>query len=247
MKASENVTKICESLQYLGHGDVSNKILEALWESTDDPLAVISLALDSAVTTTKNKIFKERFSKSKLGDPIYIKDLLNYKVRQLDLEYIQNLASLGFIRDRRNVVIYGPPGTGKTWLSKALATRACQEGYKARWVTYPFLCRELMRLKKKDTTKYESRLKYYCKYSVLCIDEFPNCSIEDKYIMQEFFNYFKTNGHSCIVCSQCNPDNWDTLFEIKSFAQSIKGRLLEQSYRLELKGPDLRFYVPDKE
>ena len=163
MKASENITKICESLQYLGHGDVSNKILEALRESTDDFLAVISLALDSAVTTTKNKIFKERFSKSKLGDPIYIKDLLNYKVRQLDLEYIQNLASLGFIRDQRNVVIYGPPGTGKTWLSKALATRACQEGYKARWVTYPFLCRELMRLKKKDTT------------SIILFEFFPSC------------------------------------------------------------------------
>ena len=33
--------------------------------------------------------------------------------------------------------------------------------------------------------------------------------------------------------------------ERKSFAQSIRGRLLEYAYRLELKGPDLRTYNPE--
>ena len=37
----------------------------------------------------------------------------------------------------------------------------------------------------------------------------------------------------------------NSLFEVKSFAQSIRGRLLEHAYRLELKGPDLRTYTPD--
>ena len=65
--------------------------------------------------------------------------------------------------------------------------------------------------------------------------------------MQEFFNQAKLTGHSIVVCAQCSPENWDALFEVKSFAQSIRGRLLEKSYRLELKGPDLRIYVPEKE
>ena len=58
--------------------------------------------------------------------------------------------------------------------------------------------------------------------------------------MQEFFNQAKIAGHSIIVCGQCSPEKWDSLFEVKSFAQSIRGRLLEHSYRLELKGPEIK-------
>ena len=65
--------------------------------------------------------------------------------------------------------------------------------------------------------------------------------------MQEFFNQAKISGRSIVVCAQCSPENWDAVFEVKSFTQSIRGRLLEKAYRLELKGPDLRNYVPGKE
>lgn len=64
--------------------------------------------------------------------------------------------------------------------------------------------------------------------------------------MQEFFDQVKIAGHSCDVCGQCNPENRDFLFEVKSFAQSIRGRLLEKAYKLELKEPDLRTYSPEK-
>ena len=100
---------------------------------------------------------------------------------------------------------------------------------------------------KADSKKLESRIRYYCNFGLLCIDEFPNYEDEDKFLMQEFFNQAKISGHSIVVCAQCSPENWDALFEVKSFAQSIRGRLLEKAYRLELKGPDLRIYVPEKE
>lgn len=81
---------------------------------------------------------------------------------------------------------------------------------------------------------------------MLCIDEFPNYDLEDKFLMQEFFNQAKLKGHSIIISGQCSPDNWDSLFEIKSFGQSIRGRLLKRAYKLEMKGPDLRLYNPDE-
>lgn len=245
MGAHENVRKICESLQALGYGPASDQIQEALIRSVDDPLALVSLALSTAVTTEKNAKYDKCLRISKLGDPIFLRDLLTYKVRQLDLEYIQHLGNLHFVHERKNLIIWGAPGTGKTWMGKAIATKACQEGTRTRWVTYPFLCRELMRLKAEDSRKLEARIKYYCGFELLCIDEFPNYDIEDKFLMQEFFNHAKIAGHSTLVSGQCSPDNWDSLFEVKSFAQSIRGRLLEHAYRLELKGPDLRTYTPD--
>ena len=245
MGTHESVREICESLQVLGYGSASDKIQEALKRSMDDPLALVSLALSTAVTTEKNAKYDTCLRISKLGDPVFLRDLLTYKVRQLDLEYIHHLGNLDFVHERKNLIIWGAPGTGKTWMGKAIATKACQEGIRTRWVTYPFLCRELMRLKAEDSRKLEARIKYYCGFNLLCIDEFPNYDIEDKFLMQEFFNHAKIAGHSTLVSGQCCPDNWDSLFEVKSFAQSIRGRLLEHAYRLELKGPDLRTYTQD--
>lgn len=246
MGTSENVFAICESLRALGYGVADSKIQEALAHSSDDPLAIVSLALKTAVTAERNAKYEKCLRISKLGNPVFLRDLFTYKVRQLDLEYIHRLGDLSFIRDRKNLIIWGAPGTGKTWMGKAIATKACQEGIRTRWITYPFLCRELMRLKGEDSQRLESKIRYYCGFDLLCIDEFPNYDIEDKFLMQEFFNQAKIAGHSTIVCGQCSPENWDSLFEVKSFAQSIRGRLLEHAYRLELKGPDLRTYNPDK-
>ena len=247
MGTSENMMKICESLQSLGYGNVSEKIQSSLMNSMDDPLAVVSLALNMAVTTVKNAKYEKCLRISKLGDPVFFRDLLTYKVRQLDLECIQNLSCLGFIAQGSNPIIWGAPGTGKTWMGKAVATKACQDGFRTRWVTYPFLCRELMRLKAEDSKRLEALIRYYCGFDLLCIDEFPNYDIEDKFLMQEFFNQAKLANHSIVVCGQCSPENWDSLFDVKSFAQSIRGRLLEKAYRLELKGPDLRMYNPDSD
>ena len=246
MGTSENVLKICESLQMLGYSCASESIHEALANTVDDPIAVISLALGAAVTMEKNVKYEKCLKRSNLGDPVFLRDLLTYKVRQLDVEYIHRLGSLNFVREKKNLIIWGAPGTGKTWMGKAIATKACQEGIRTRWVTYPFLCRELVRLKIEDSQRLESRIKYYCGFDLFCVDEFPNYDIEDKFLMQEFFNQAKIAGHSIIVCGQCSPENWDSLFEVKSFAQSIRGRLLEHAYRLELKGPDLRTYSPEK-
>lgn len=247
MKTNETMHKICNSLKALGYESESEKIQSALANSSDDPLALVCLALDNAAITEKNARYEKCLRISKLGDPVFLKDLLTYKVRQLDMEYVGRLGDLYFVQEKKNLIIWGAPGTGKTWMSKAIATKACQEGYRTRWVTYPFLCRELMRLKAEDSKKLEARIKYYCGFDLLCIDEFPNYDIDDKYLMQEFFNHAKTAGHSTIVCGQCNPANWDSLFEVKSFGQSIRGRLLQNAYKLELKGPDLRIYVPDQD
>ena len=93
-----------------------------------------------------------------------------------------------------------------------------------------------------DTTPMQIRIFAHrmLQYSHVCL------FTEDVFVMLEFFNQAKIAGHSTIACGQCSPENWDSLFEVKIFAQSIRGRLLEHAYRLELKEPDLRTYNPDK-
>ena len=80
MKAPSNVQKICESLKALGYTVASEQIHDALQQSFDDPLALVSLALDTAVTTQRNERYEKCLRISKVGDPIFLSDLLTYKV-----------------------------------------------------------------------------------------------------------------------------------------------------------------------
>ena len=132
MGTHENVRKICESLQALGFLSASEKIQEAAAQSMDDPLALVSLALSATVTKEKNAKYEKCLRISKLGDPVFLRDLLKYSVRQLDLEYIAFLGDLQFIKEKKNLIIWGAPGTGKTWMGKAIATKACQERIRTR-------------------------------------------------------------------------------------------------------------------
>ena len=81
MKKSENILKICNSLQTLGFPIASEKIQEAISIGNDDPLAIVSLALGSAAVTMKNTRFEKCLRISKVGNPVSLSDLYTYKVR----------------------------------------------------------------------------------------------------------------------------------------------------------------------
>jgi DNA replication protein DnaC len=94
---------------------------------------------------------------------------------------------------------------------------------------------------------FDSRVRYYSNFPLLCIDEFPNSKMKNEFLVQEFFNERCSVGNSTIICSQASPEKWPELFEVKSFGESIRGRLQEHAHILEMKGPDLRLYKPNSD
>ena len=88
MRTDEKMAKICDSLKVLGCGNASEKIQDAITNGLDDPLSVVCLALGTAAVNVKNAKYDKCLRISKIGDPVFLSDLLNYKVRQLDLEYL---------------------------------------------------------------------------------------------------------------------------------------------------------------
>ena len=89
----------------------------------------------------------------------------------------------------------------------AIATKACEQGFKTRTMTFPALYRELDKLNKRNSASFESRLKYCSKFKVLCIDEFPNKDIKEVFLIQEFFSEMEKNNVLLVVGSQSAPEN----------------------------------------
>ena len=245
MVRNDCIDSICSSLEVLGQQKLSDDIRSAA-QGSRVGLDDLAACFNSFAAKYSNERFDRYFRRAKVGTPCYIDDILDVPERKLDKEYIQDLNTLQFVFKHHNLVVWGPPGTGKTWLSKMIATSACAKGLRTRWVTFPVLYDQLLRLyKSTDGQTLDSKLAYYSRFDLLCIDEFPNVSDIDPFLVQQMFNTFSEKATSLLVCMQIQPEKMDELFPIRGIGQSVKGRILQKAKRIHLQGPDLRLLSCD--
>lgn len=237
---NKNMVEIIESLIILGHQDAAQQIKDAV-ETCNSEMDALAFALKTLSVEKINERTNRLIKRAKIQKPKYFSHLINIPERKLDLDYLAELESLDFIKDEHNLVVWGPPGTGKSWMLDAIATRACEQGFKTRTMTFPALYRELDKLNKRNSASFESRLKYYSKFKVLCIDGFPNKDIKEVFLIQEFFSEMEKNNVVLVAGSQSAPENWPKLISVLSLGQSMTGRIAGNAKRLHLEGPDLRY------
>ncbi|MGC8791715.1 MAG: ATP-binding protein [Desulfurella sp.] len=80
----------------------------------------LSLLLEDEFTNRQSNSYKKRFSSSKLD---ISKTLLDYDFAyqsELNKKQILDLASCGYIKEKKNIVFMGNPGVGKTHLANAI-------------------------------------------------------------------------------------------------------------------------------
>ena len=107
------------------------------------PEEVTGLMVDRELTDRENRRTARRLKTASLRLPAMIEDIDWRADRGLDKSAMSSLFSCEWIRRRQHVIFTGPAGTGKTWLSCALAEKACREGFTTRFIRYPRLFTEL--------------------------------------------------------------------------------------------------------
>ena len=169
-------------------------------------------------------------------------DMIEYKPeRNLDRTLVERLSTCDYIGEAANIIIVGAAGTGKTFLAKAFAVQACNEGYRTRIFNLRALLRDLLERDRDDCTDYSRRLRYIANIPLLVIDEWFSISPEKKelVILHELIDA-RYGRHATIICSQMVPDNWARYCGNQALGESITGRLKSHSYCFELKGDDIR-------
>ena len=81
-----------------------------------------------------SRVRRARFPFKKYLAELNVKELPDSAANLLD-----ELSSLAFITEGRNIILAGNPGTGKTHLAIALGIKACEQDYTVLFTTVPRL------------------------------------------------------------------------------------------------------------
>src|SRR6202521_5056175 len=104
----------------------------------------LALLLDREAAKRDTSRFQSRLRSAKLRhSQASIEDVDYRAARRLDKIMFQQLATGRWIAEHRNVLITGKCGVGKSWLSCALAQKACRDGYTVHYARVPRLFAEL--------------------------------------------------------------------------------------------------------
>jgi DNA replication protein DnaC len=104
----------------------------------------LALLLDREAANRNTKRFQSRLRSAKLRHGQASIEDVDYRTsRRLDKALFQQLAAGRWIVEHRNLLVTGPCGVGKSWLSCALAQKACRDGYTVHYARVPRLFADL--------------------------------------------------------------------------------------------------------
>jgi DNA replication protein DnaC len=169
-------------------------------------------------------------------------------IEEFDFEFQRSLkrSMLGrflgpeLVADGRSLVLLGEPGRGKTHLAIALAYKAIQNGYEARFTTAALLLNEL-HVAVRDGRLAEA-LAQYVAPDVLVIDELgylsygpdaANCLfqvVDRRYLKRK----------PILITSNKEPSTWGGALHDPDLAAAIVDRLQENGEILRLRGKSYR-------
>ena len=102
----------------------------------------------------------------------FVKELKDYDFDfqpSVNKQQLRELASLAFLEKNENIVFLGPSGVGKTHLATAIGVAAAKKRFSTYFIKYHNLLQQLK--KSKLENRLDARLKHFCHYKLLIIDE----------------------------------------------------------------------------
>ena len=156
---------------------------------------------------------------------------------------IMELNNLGFLEKHDNILFVGPSGVGKTHLATALGITAAKKRYSVYFISCHDLITQLN--KAHFENKLEQRLKHFCRYELLIIDEIGYLPV-DKQGANLFFQLItkRYEKHSTIITTNQTFNKWGEVFSDNTLANAILDRLLHHSTVINIKGNSYR--IKDK-
>lgn len=161
----------------------------------------------------------------------------------INKQEIMELNTLGFLDRHENILFVGPSGVGKTHLATSIGITAAKKRYSVYFISCHDLITQLNKAHYEN--KLEARIKHFCRYELLIIDEIGYLPV-DKQGANLFFQLIakRYEKHSTIITTNQTFNKWGDVFSDNVLANAILDRLLHHSSIINIKGNSYR--IKDK-
>jgi DNA replication protein DnaC len=211
--------------------DAQMQTPEALDMIFEDRLGLLA---DAELTTRDNRRLQTRLKSAKLRQSACVEDVDLRVPRGLDRTLWTTLASSQWIPLHRNLSITGPTGGGKSFLSCALAQKACRDGYTCRYERASRFFSDIAI--SKATGTYNKLLASISRIDLIVIDDFALAPLTDEQrrdlleIMDDRYG-----KRSTLIASQLPIEHWHEMIGDPTIADAILDRFVHNAHNIVLK------------
>ena len=157
----------------------------------------------------------------------------------INKQQILDLMTLRFIENKENILFVGSSGVGKTHLATSIGIECAKHRYSTYFISFQDLISQLK--KALSENRLDIRLRHFCKYKILIIDEIGYLPI-DIDAANLFFQLIskRYEKHCTIITTNTNFSKWSDIFGNSVIANAILDRLLHHSHIISVKEPSYR-------
>lgn len=150
-----------------------------------------------------------------------------------------DLMTLRFIENAENIIFCGTPGAGKTNLAVSIGIEAAKHRYCVYFITFQDLISQLK--KAASENRLETRIKWFCRYKLLIIDElgYQKMDVDSANL---FFNLIAKRYEklSTVITTNSPFSKWSDIFQEPVLTNALLDRLLHHCSVININGPSYR-------
>lgn len=168
-----------------------------------------------------------------------IEDIETSAERGLDKAMVRQLASCGWVSEHLNVLLSGPTGVGKSYVACALGQVACRRGHRVLYRRVPRLLDEIALARAEGSCA--RLLARFAKADILVLDDWGLGTLREaqRHDLLEVIED-RYGRASTVITSQLPITKWHEWIADPTLADAILDRLVNNAYKLDLKGHSRR-------
>ena len=237
----ESVIETCNTLKLKAIAQHLEQTTAIAEQRNWTPLQTIDHLLDLELQLRRKNKIERCFKQSKLYEKTTIDqfDFSFHSSRKNQKSRILNLMDLGFIEQRKDIILIGNPGVGKSFLAKCMAYAATQAGIKVLFTTAMDMINHLIAAEADHSLL--KKLQHYQSQELLAIDEIGYLSLGTQG-SNLFFQVISARHErrSTIITTNRPFAQWGEIFDNTTVATAIADRLVYNSEILILEGSSYR-------